>query len=159
MPAMYCLRKVFKLGASFRFAFGGIVGCLCRERNFRIHVVAVCYTWVLSALLKLDRVECMILLLTQALVLSLELVNTAVEAAADLASPQRCVLAKLAKDSAAGAVLIAAGASVAVGCFLFWRPALQEVVLSILTVPWSLLGLLVSVGLSVWFIFGFKEKE
>ena len=68
---------------------------------------------------KLTVVEWCICMIMCALVLSLELVNTAVEAVVDLATEEKKPLAKIAKDTAAGAVLIAAIASVIVGLLIF----------------------------------------
>lgn len=76
----------------------------------------------LGAWLRISRVEWAVLIFTIALVLILEGLNTAVEAAIDLAMPDVHPLAKAAKDLAAGMVLIAAIASVAVGLLILGPP-------------------------------------
>ena len=107
---------------SFGFALAGIGFLLRTQRNARIHVVIGAAACGLGAWLHISRVEWAILVFTIALVLILEGLNTAVEAAIDLASPQIHPLAKAAKDLAAGMVLIAAVASVAVGLLILGPP-------------------------------------
>lgn len=144
---------------SFRWAGCGIVNCIRRERNFRIHLTAACYSTALGFRLGISRTEWAVLFLTQAVVLAMELCNTAVEAAVDLCCPERHMLAKRAKDAAAGAVLTAAAFSVAVGFNLFWRPALLELAGELLTSPRLFLTAAASVVLALWFICAFKEKR
>ena len=78
------------------------------ERNFRIHMAAACYSSALGIYMDLDRTQWAVLLLLQSLILSLELVNTAVEAEVDLCCPQQSFLAARAKD----AVLIGVGSRI-----------------------------------------------
>ena len=73
----------------------------------------------LGAWLDIDRGEWVAVVLCCALVISLECMNTAVEAVVDLASPDIHPLAKRAKDCAAGAVLISAVGAAVVGCVVF----------------------------------------
>jgi diacylglycerol kinase len=107
---------------SFGFALAGIGFLLRTQRNARVHVVLGATACGLGAWLHISRVEWALLVFTIALVLILEGLNTAVEAAIDLASPQIHPLAKAAKDLAAGMVLIAAIASVAVGLLILGPP-------------------------------------
>ncbi len=104
---------------SFGYAFQGVVACLLGERNFRIHTLAGAMAIAMGAYYRLSGTQWAVLLLAIALVLCCEAVNTAVEAAVDLVSPGEHPLAKLAKDCAAGAVLLAAAGSVGVGFCLF----------------------------------------
>jgi diacylglycerol kinase len=76
----------------------------------------------MAAWLRVSRVEWAILVLTIAAVIILEGLNTAIEAAVDLASPQVHPLAKVAKDVAAGMVLVAAVAAAAVGGLILGPP-------------------------------------
>ena len=110
------------IARSFGFAFAGIGFLLRTQRNARIHVVAGALACALGGWLGISRVEWAVLVFTVALVLILEGLNTAVEAAIDLASPDIHPLAKAAKDLAAGMVLIAAIASVAVGLLILGPP-------------------------------------
>ena len=107
------------LGRSFRYAFAGISYCLRTQRNFRIHTLAAGLVAVLGGLLGLAWTEWAILALTVTMVLAAEMVNTVVEAAVDLASPDYHPLAKVAKDVAAGAVLLTALGAVTVGICIF----------------------------------------
>ena len=112
---------------SFGFAFAGIGFLLRTQRNARIHVVVGAAACGLGAWLHISRVEWAVIVFTIALVLILEGLNTAVEAAIDLASPRIHPLAKAAKDLAAGMVLIAAIASVGVGLLILGPPLWHKV--------------------------------
>ena len=107
---------------SFGFAFAGLGFLLRTQRNARIHLVVGAIACALAAWLRVSRVEWAVLVFTIALVVILEGLNTAVEAAIDLASPEIHPLAKAAKDLAAGMVLVAAIASVAVGLLILGPP-------------------------------------
>lgn len=105
----------------FVYAARGIIHTVCRERNFRFHLCAAAFvSWFAANFYELSRAEWAVLLLTFALVLSLEAVNTALERLSDRVSAQHDSLIKQCKDCAAGAVLIAAVFSVGVGAVLFW---------------------------------------
>jgi diacylglycerol kinase len=114
--------SLWPLLRSFRFAFAGLGFLLRTQRNARIHVIVGAIACALAAWLRVSRVEWALIVFTIALVLILEGLNTAVEAAIDLASPQIHPLAKAAKDLAAGMVLVAAIASVAVGLLILGPP-------------------------------------
>ena len=107
------------LGASFGYAFEGILTGIRKERNMKIHCLAIVAVTCAGTLFHITPVEWCICLLLFALVASLELVNTAVEAVVDLATEERRPLAKIAKDTAAGAVLFAAIISVIIGLIIF----------------------------------------
>jgi diacylglycerol kinase (ATP) len=107
---------------SFYFAFTGLGFLLRTQRNARIELAIGAAACVLGAWLRISRVEWAVIVFTIALVLILEGLNTAVEAAIDLASPKYHPLAKAAKDLAAGMVLIAAIASVGVGLLILGPP-------------------------------------
>ncbi|MED4957718.1 diacylglycerol kinase family protein [Paenibacillus macerans] len=111
-------------GASFRYAFAGIAASLKTQRNLRFHCFAAVLVIAASFYFRLPPRDIAVLLLTIALVISLELMNTAVEAAVDLITPERHPLAKLAKDAAAGAVLAAAVFAVVIGVLIFYRPVI-----------------------------------
>jgi diacylglycerol kinase (ATP) len=115
-------RAVSRL-ASFRYAFAGWWYVLRTQRNAWIHAVAAVAVLVVAIWLELARIEWAILVLTIAVVWVAEFVNTAVEAVVDLLSPNVHPLAKVGKDVAAAAVLIAALNAVVVGLLLL-GPAL-----------------------------------
>jgi diacylglycerol kinase (ATP) len=107
------------LVASFRYAFRGLGYLVATQRNAKIHCVLGALAALLGLLLGIERMEWVALVLTIALVLAAEGVNTAVEAAVDVASPGFHPLARVAKDVAAGTVLLTAIASVVVGVLIF----------------------------------------
>lgn len=113
------MKEVIKLLKSFAYAGRGIFDCAVRERNFRIHIVAVLTVTIFAVIYGVTKTEGAVLALTMSLVVSLEAMNTAVESAVNLASDKRSDLARLAKDTAAGAVLAAAIGSVAVAVLVF----------------------------------------
>lgn len=144
--------------SSFRWAGHGVLFCIRNERNFRIHLIAAFYVVLLASLLKLDGMHIAVLSLTIGNVLVMELLNTAVEALVDLVSPNKHPLAKVAKDAAAGAVLISAIVSVAVGVSLLWQPEKLRILFSILLAsPILLILLAASAVFSLWFIFGLEK--
>lgn len=107
------------LVASFGYAFAGLWHLVRTQRNAQIHLLVGACALALGAVLRIERWEWVALILTIALVLAAEGANTAVEAAVDLATTARHPLAKVAKDVAAGTVLLCAIASVIVGCTVF----------------------------------------
>ena len=110
-----------KLWASFNHAFEGIMYAARTQPNMRTHLAIALVVLLGSLLLRLDRYYIIALIVLIALVLSLELVNTAVEAIVDLLTVTHHPLAKTAKDAAAGAVLISSIAAVVVGYLVFYQ--------------------------------------
>jgi undecaprenol kinase len=102
------------------YALNGILYAIRSEPNLRFHFLAAVVVLTLAAFFGFRRWEWSVLLLTCALVISLELVNTAIERAVDLTTERVHPLAKLAKDIAAGAVLTSSLFSLAVGWILFY---------------------------------------
>lgn len=109
------LRSVVLAWAGIRFTFR-------TQRNMRYHCLIAMLVCGLGVIVSLDQTEWAIIILTIALVMALEVVNTAIEQAVDLASPQIHPLAKTAKDAAAGAVLLAAAAAVIIGLLIIGPP-------------------------------------
>ena len=104
---------------SFNFALEGIIHVLRTQRNMRIHFAIAIGVLVAALAFDVSRLELIALLLAIAFVLIAEMVNTAIEAAVDVASTSFDPMAKLAKDIGAGAVLIAAVNAIAVGYLVF----------------------------------------
>ena len=100
---------------SFNYAFEGVIHALRTQRNLRIHFAIAAGVLVLAFVYNVTRLELIALMIAIAFVLIAEMVNSAVEATIDLSTPSFDPLAKIAKDLAAGAVLIAAVNAVAVG--------------------------------------------
>ena len=138
---------------SFVYAGRGIWFCIRHERNFRIHMVAAAYVLIFAPYFSLTRGEWAALLAIIGLVTAAEAVNTAVEQTVNLAAPGRRTRARVAKDAAAGAVLLCAVAAAAAGVFLFARWEIWLCILSdFRTNWWKPLLLLLSLPLSLWFI-------
>lgn len=104
---------------SFGHALDGIVHLLRTQRNFRVHLGTALLAVVLAAVLGFSGPEWEVLVLTITLVLAAEGLNTGIEIAVTLASPERRPEAKAAKDIAAGVVLLCALAAVLIGALLF----------------------------------------
>jgi len=105
---------------SFTFAFEGIVYVLRTQRNMKIHFAIAFIVLGGSLFFDLSRTELIAILLAVTFVLVMEMVNTAVEAAIDTFGTAFDPMAKIAKDVAAGAVLIAAMNALAVAYFIFF---------------------------------------
>ncbi|BDI32173.1 diacylglycerol kinase [Capsulimonas corticalis] len=106
---------------SFRYAVEGIVHTFRTQKHMRFHFFTVVLVLLISALLRMNRVEMAILFLVVSSVLIAEMLNTAIESVVDMVTQAYHPLAKLAKDIAAGAVLIAAINAVVVGIILFLK--------------------------------------
>jgi diacylglycerol kinase len=110
---------VGRLLRSFRYAASGVKYCFTTQPNLRIHATAAVAVLIAGHWLGLSAAEMGVLALTIASVLVAEMFNTAVEALVDIVSPDYHPLAKVAKDVAAGAVLVTALVSLVVAYFLF----------------------------------------
>ena len=108
---------------SFNYAFEGIIHVLRTQRNLRIHFLIAIVVIGAAAALGVQRLELIALLFAIAFVLVAEMVNTAIEGAIDASTTSFDPNAKLAKDVAAGAVLIAAVTAIAIGYLVFAHAA------------------------------------
>lgn len=113
------MKKKDPLYKSFGYAFQGIWAVIRKERNMKIHCCAAVLVTICGFIFKISRTEWLVCLLLFALVMSLEAVNTAVESAVDLVTLKKDPKAKLAKDAAAGAVLISACFAAVIGIIIF----------------------------------------
>ena len=104
---------------SFNFAIEGVIHVLRTQRNMRLHFAAAVAVIVVAVAVGVSKIELSVLLISIAFVLVAEMINTAVEGAIDAATTSFDPMAKLAKDIAAGAVLIASVNAVAVGYLVF----------------------------------------
>jgi diacylglycerol kinase (ATP) len=112
-------RRSPSLIESFNYAIEGIIHVLRTHRNMRIHFLVAIAVLVAALWVGVDRMELIALLISISFVLVAEMINSAVEQAIDVATTSFDPLAKLAKDVAAGAVLIASVNAVAVGYLVF----------------------------------------
>jgi diacylglycerol kinase (ATP) len=104
---------------SFNFAIEGVIHVLRTQRNMRLHFAAAVAVIVVAVAVGVSKLELSVLLISIAFVLVAEMVNTAIEGTIDAATTSFDPMAKLAKDIAAGAVLIASVNAVAVGYLVF----------------------------------------
>lgn len=112
-------------GESVGYALNGINYTASRERNFKIELFAMIIVLIAGIIFRVSRIEMLILLLTCASVLVLEMVNTAVERCVDLVTKEYHELAKNAKDIAAGAVFVMSMFSVCIGIIIFLPKILE----------------------------------
>lgn len=109
--------------ASFKYAWAGIRYAFNTQRNFRIHTAVAVLVIILGVYLGIAAIKMALVTLTCALVMILELINTAIESIVDLTVKQSYhELAKIAKDCAAGAVLVSAFAAVIVAGLILLPP-------------------------------------
>jgi diacylglycerol kinase (ATP) len=112
-------RRAISIFESFNYAFEGIIHVLRTQRNMRVHFAAAVAVLVAGVWTGVSRLELIALLLAIAFVFITEMINSAIEQAIDVATTSFDPLAKLAKDIAAGAVLIATINAVAIGYLVF----------------------------------------
>lgn len=147
-----------KLIKSFYYAFCGILNCIKYETNFRIHIVAMISVIMFSKVYQNTPSERSLLVILISLVMVGELINTAIESIVDIVSPEKSKGAKLAKDAAAGAVLIFAFGAVLCAAFLFSDAAKwMENILPYIEENW--LHLAIYIALSWFFIFKCGKKK
>lgn len=114
--------RATSLWKSFGYALAGLKHAVGTQRNLRIHLaIALCVVG-LGIYLELDFRDWAILAITIGAVITGELINTVVETVVDLASPEYHDLAKIAKDVAAGTVLVMALTAIAVGLLILGPP-------------------------------------
>ncbi len=112
--------KVKKLVDSFNYAIEGIIYSIRTQRNMKIHMLSTMLVLTAAFFYDLSKIEILIITITITLVIVAEMINTAVECAIDATTNFYHPLAKIAKNVAAGAVLVTAINSVLVGYVIFW---------------------------------------
>lgn len=152
-------REIRKLRQSFGYAWQGFRACMRTERNFRIHLTASVYVSVFALLGGLDGTRYAVLCLCFALMMSAELLNTAIERLCDRLSPGYDELVGQAKDIAAAAVFLCALFCVVIGAVFFVPSgALLRAMRVLAAHGWALALFAASVPAAVWFIFRFGRK-
>ncbi len=148
------------LRESMRHAIDGIGRCLVHERNFRIHTVAAVTVVLFAWLYGVDTGQRAMLAVAVATVMTMEMMNTAIEAVVDLITQEKNEYAKIAKDVAAGMVLLAALFAVVIAVIVFhdWT-RIAGVIRRLFSSWWSGLLTAVYAGAAVWFIFGWKSHS
>ena len=109
------------MAESFNAAIEGFLFVIRTQRNMRIHFMLAVLVLLLGICLNFTRVELIMLLLTSAIVLITEMINTAMEIVMDYVEVSHSQWVKVVKDITAGAVLMASISAVIVGYFLFLR--------------------------------------
>lgn len=112
--------KIKKLVDSFNYAIEGIIHAVRTQRNMRIHMITALFILTLCFFYDLKKMELLIITITITMVITAELINTAIESAIDATTNYYHPLAKIAKNVAAGAVLVTAINAVFVGFIIFW---------------------------------------
>lgn len=110
------MKKIIK---SFKYAIEGIRTGIKEEKNMKIHIFIMILVIICGIIFKINKVEWVICIILFGFVISLELVNTAIETTIDLITLERNPKAKIVKDVAAGGVLIAAITSAIIGLIIF----------------------------------------
>ncbi len=114
------IKKVKKLIDSFNYAIEGMIYTVRTQRNMRIHMVATLLVLSVCFFYDLSKIELLTITITITMVLVCEMLNTAIECTIDATTNYYHPLAKIAKNVAAGAVLVSAINAVLVGYIIFW---------------------------------------
>lgn len=150
----------FSFIKSFKYAFEGILYSVKSERNLRIHLCATFYVLIFMQFYDFSTTQKSVIILLIALVISLEMVNSAIEKVVDICSPQYSKLAKAAKDISSAAVLISAISATIIAVMYFWDIAVFLRIYHFFLRNYLLLvGLIISVVLWIIFIFGFNTTN
>ena len=112
-------KKEEPLWKSFQYALEGFQSALSSERNLMIHLLVMIFIIICGFLFEITVSEWMICIVLFGIVISAELMNTAIESTVDLCSPEINPKAKIAKDTAAAAVFVLAFFSCVIGLLIF----------------------------------------
>jgi diacylglycerol kinase len=104
---------------SFVNAFHGLKDCIRHEKNFRVQYVIAILIVIAGIFFKLNQTEWLVIFICFAMVLSFEIINSAIEKLCDLVCPDFNLTIKKVKDMAASAVLLSAIISFLIGCIIF----------------------------------------
>lgn len=115
------MKRARTLVESFVYAISGILYVFKTQRNIKIHFIMAMMVFMLSWLLELNTLELLVVTITITLVMTTEMINTAVETVVDMYTREYHPLAEVAKNVAAGAVLISAINAIIVGYLVFYK--------------------------------------
>lgn len=110
---------------SLSYALAGIKVAVGEQRNVQIHLTIFLLVVAAGLFIDINHSEWLAVILASSIVISTEMINTAIEKVVDLASPEIHPIAKKAKDIAAGAVLVAVCFAVIIGLLVFGKYLLQ----------------------------------
>jgi diacylglycerol kinase len=124
MKNLRCFLRLLKKSGmrflkSFSYAWQGIKYCFNSEKNFRIQLAIASITFLSGMVCRIKTNEWLVILFCSALVLGLEIINTAIEKLANIFTVSIHPVIKLVKDIAAGAVLLVSIISFTIGCIIF----------------------------------------
>ena len=111
-------REIYLFFKAIQYALAGL-RCARSERSLRIEIICGIFAVILGAILGINRIEWMFILLAMALIIGLELINTAVEKLADKITEEKDNDIKKIKDVAAGAVFFASLCALIIGVLIF----------------------------------------
>lgn len=114
------MKKSRTLMESFAYAISGIIYSFRTQRNLKIHFFAAFLAMAMSWYFGLTSLEVAVVVLAASSVIIAEMINTAIETTVDMITGKYHPLAKIAKNVAAGAVLVAAMSAVVIGCLIFF---------------------------------------
>jgi len=112
---------------NFLNAMRGIITAVKNERHMKFHVFAACLVILLSIFYGISKMEFIAVIITISAVITAEMINTAIEATVDLVTSEFNEKAKIAKDVAAGAVLVTAIFSVIIGFLIFYDRVFSDI--------------------------------
>lgn len=153
-----------ELVKSFGYAFQGIFTAIKKERNMRIHIVCMLYMYFFLFcfdFFEITRTELAIIFIANGLVVGAELINTAIESAVNLHGDKHTEYGKIAKDCAAGAVLVFTIFSVLCGIAIMYQPKAFNLLFAyFIENPLAILLFVISIIIFTIFIFkGFGRKN
>lgn len=155
------MKALFK---SFGYAFQGIFTAIKKERNMRIHIVCMLYMYFFLFcfdFFEITRTDLAIIFIANGLVIGAELINTAIESAVNLYGDKHTEYGKIAKDCAAGAVLVFTIFAVLCGIAIMYQPKAFELLFAyFIENPLAIFLFVLSVIIFTIFIFkGFGRKK
>lgn len=155
---MYIKDNLASLRKSFSYAIRGINYCIANERNMRIHLSVTLIVISFANTYKSTKWEFIALLFCIGIVISCEMINTSIETIINLSSPAYNNLAKITKDVAAGAVLIATIMAILIGGIIFFDlNRLSIAILNIIENKFILLYYILIFIISFIFIFYYPK--
>lgn len=108
-----------KIINSFKYALQGIFTSFKTEKNMKIHIIIMILVIIAGVIFKINKIEWIICVLLFTMVIAGELFNTSIETVVDMVMPEKNEKAKIAKDVAAGAVLVLAIGAAIIGIMIF----------------------------------------
>lgn len=156
------MKKSRTLRESFKYAVSGTIYSFKTQRNIRIHFLTAITVLLVSHFFNFGAIELLIIFFTIALVIIAEMINTAIETTVDLVTEKYHPLAEIAKNVAAGAVLISALNAVVVGYLIFYKRLYYFVRVFLFRVrnaPQYIFFLGLIIGIIYIILFKIKSKE